>query len=48
MILLPGQPRLWWRPCLKRAEDSAREHCWFLALTTRPTLYCWTCKPEVA
>jgi hypothetical protein len=47
-LILPGRPVLVWSPCLKRAQGSEREHCWFLALTTRPTLFCWDCKPEVA
>jgi hypothetical protein len=46
--ILPGVASLCWTPCLKRAEGSEREHCWFLASTLRPTLYCWDCKPEVA
>ena len=46
-VVLPGVPALWWKPCLKREEGSARAHCWFLAPTTHDSWYCWTCKSEL-
>jgi hypothetical protein len=45
VVLLPAQgPRLWWLPCLKRALDSIREHCWFLAPSNCRSLYCPDCR----
>ena len=45
--VLPHVTALWWKPCLKRAEDSAREHCWFLAPTTYDSWFCWQCRSEL-
>jgi hypothetical protein len=43
-FVLPHLEQLWWKPCLTRAEDSQREHCWFLDWTSSGTSYCHVCR----
>lgn len=42
-VVMPGANQLWWKPCLKREEGGAREHCWFIAPTSYPSLFCPSC-----
>jgi hypothetical protein len=47
-VLIPNIPAKWWKPCLTRAADSIREHCWFLSPTNHPSLYCPECRASKA
>lgn len=42
--ILPCREQTWWKPCLRRAEDSTDTHAWFLAPTTGGSLLCHACR----
>lgn len=42
--VLPGRQQLWWKPCLRRADDGMDTHAWYLSPTNDGSVLCHQCR----